>query len=160
MTVSRVSFVKRRVGTMTAVMNYCKQFAKKHGVNKLVIQSVQTPEMARWCLKWISAKSVSFYRNRWTGHWRLRNCMRLMYKKRRPSSEKRGGPSFFTDFHSCQTGALHSCSSWGEISWPLPHSFQWVNEENYSLLHNSFQFAASSSWCMPIQTSSIFVLSF
>ena len=28
MTVSRVSFVKRRVGTMTAVMNYCKQFAK------------------------------------------------------------------------------------------------------------------------------------
>jgi hypothetical protein len=51
MTVSRVSFVKRRVGTMTAVMNYCKQFAKKHGVNKLVIQSVQTPEMARWCLK-------------------------------------------------------------------------------------------------------------
>lgn len=51
MTVSRVAFKNRRVGTMAEVMGFCEQFARKKGVKKLVVQRVETPEMAQWCLK-------------------------------------------------------------------------------------------------------------
>lgn len=51
MTVSRVAFKNRRVGTMTEIMKFCEQFAREKGVKKLVVQSVETPEMAQWCLK-------------------------------------------------------------------------------------------------------------
>lgn len=51
MTVSRVAFKNKRTGTMTEVMAYCEQFAKEKGVRKIVIQSVETSEMAQWCRK-------------------------------------------------------------------------------------------------------------
>lgn len=50
-TVSRVTFKNKRTGTMTEVMHYCEQFAKKNHISTVVVQSVETAEMAQWCLK-------------------------------------------------------------------------------------------------------------
>lgn len=51
LTVSRVAFKNRRTGTMSEIMTYCEKFARNNWVSKIVIQSVETPEMAQWCLK-------------------------------------------------------------------------------------------------------------
>ena len=51
LTVSRVCFMKRRQGTMTAVSEWLKTFCAAHSIPEIVIQCVQTPEMAAWCQK-------------------------------------------------------------------------------------------------------------
>lgn len=50
-TVSRVGFIRRRQGTMTKVLSVLENFCKKNKVKQLLIQSVETPEMASWCMK-------------------------------------------------------------------------------------------------------------
>lgn len=50
-TVSRVGFIHRRQGTMTKVLSVLEDFCKKNKVKQLLIQSVETPEMANWCMK-------------------------------------------------------------------------------------------------------------
>lgn len=51
LTVSRVCFQKRRKGTMTAVLEWMKTFCEKNCISEIVVQSVETPEMAAWCRK-------------------------------------------------------------------------------------------------------------
>lgn len=51
LTVSRVCFVNRRQGTMTKVLAFLKEFCERNHIKELVIQSVETLEMANWCLK-------------------------------------------------------------------------------------------------------------
>lgn len=50
-TVSRVGFIRRRQGTMTKVLSVLEDFCKKNKVEQLLVQSVETPEMANWCMK-------------------------------------------------------------------------------------------------------------
>lgn len=50
-TVSRVGFIHRRRGTMTKVLSVLEDFCRKNKVEQLLIQSVETPEMANWCMK-------------------------------------------------------------------------------------------------------------
>lgn len=49
--VSRVHFCHKRCGVMTKVFAELKEFCQKSGFKRIVIQSVQTPEMASWCAK-------------------------------------------------------------------------------------------------------------
>lgn len=49
--VSRVAFINRRQGTMTKVLGFLEKFCKEHEVSRIVIQSVETPEMAAFCEK-------------------------------------------------------------------------------------------------------------
>lgn len=49
--VSRVQFHHRRCGIMTRVFAELEQFCQRNGVKKIIVQSVQTPEMASWCEK-------------------------------------------------------------------------------------------------------------
>lgn len=51
MTISRVAFKNKRVGTMTDIYNYLLNFCKEKGIKKIVVQSVETKEMADFCLK-------------------------------------------------------------------------------------------------------------
>lgn len=51
LTVSRVCFVNRRRGTMTAVLNWMIHFCQQHEIQSILVQSVETPEMASWCIK-------------------------------------------------------------------------------------------------------------
>lgn len=51
LTVSRVAFENKRVGTMTGVYEYLRNFCKEKGIKKIVIQSVETKEMANFCFK-------------------------------------------------------------------------------------------------------------
>lgn len=50
-TVSRVCFTRRRKGTMTKVFDFLMDFCRNKQIEKIVVQSVETPEMAAWCLK-------------------------------------------------------------------------------------------------------------
>lgn len=50
-TVSRVGFSHRRAGTMTEIISLLEQFCKEKGIKKLVVQSVETEEMAAFCKK-------------------------------------------------------------------------------------------------------------
>ena len=50
-TVSRVCFIHRRQGTMTKVLSVLEGYCKKNKVEQLLVQSVETPEMANWCMK-------------------------------------------------------------------------------------------------------------
>lgn len=50
-TVSRVGFSHRRAGTMTEIISLLKLFCKEKGIKKLVVQSVETEEMAAFCRK-------------------------------------------------------------------------------------------------------------
>lgn len=49
--VSRAAFINRRQGTMTKVLGFLEEFCKEHGVSRIVIQSVETSEMAAFCEK-------------------------------------------------------------------------------------------------------------
>lgn len=49
-TVSRVCFINRRQGTMTAVLQWLEDFAMRNHIGKIVIQSVETDAMCCWCL--------------------------------------------------------------------------------------------------------------
>lgn len=51
LTVSRVCFVHRRQGTMTKVLSFLEDFCRREGVSEIVVQMVETSEMANWCLK-------------------------------------------------------------------------------------------------------------
>lgn len=51
LTVSRVGFINRRRGTMTKVLDVLETFCKQNKVEQLLIQSVETLEMANWCIK-------------------------------------------------------------------------------------------------------------
>lgn len=51
LTVSRVCFIHRRRGTMTEIGTYLEAFCRTHQIPELVIQCVETPEMAQWCNK-------------------------------------------------------------------------------------------------------------
>lgn len=51
LTVSRVNFIKKRQGTMTKVMEFLRKLCKEKGIADIVIQCVETPEMAQWCRK-------------------------------------------------------------------------------------------------------------
>lgn len=50
-TVSRVGFIRRRQRTMTKVLSVLEEFCKKNRVEQILVQSVETPEMANWCKK-------------------------------------------------------------------------------------------------------------
>lgn len=49
--VSRICFVNKRSGCMTACFDILKQFANILGYSTIQIQSVLTYEMQQWCLK-------------------------------------------------------------------------------------------------------------
>ena len=49
--VSRVLFRRRRQGTLTTLLPKLTEICKAHQLNQIVIQSVLTPEMAKWCIK-------------------------------------------------------------------------------------------------------------
>ena len=51
LTVSRVQFSHKRKGTMTKVFSILKDFCERNGVQQILVQSVQTPEMEAWCSK-------------------------------------------------------------------------------------------------------------
>jgi hypothetical protein len=51
LTVSRVAFKNKRIGTMTDVYEFLKTFCMRNRIKKLVIQSVETEEMAAFCIK-------------------------------------------------------------------------------------------------------------
>lgn len=51
LTVSRVCFKNRRIGTMSRVFSFLKEFCIRENIPKIVIQAVETEEMARWCEK-------------------------------------------------------------------------------------------------------------
>jgi len=51
LTISRVAFKNKRVETMTDVYEFLKEICVSKKIAKLVVQSVETPEMAAWCLK-------------------------------------------------------------------------------------------------------------
>lgn len=51
LTVSRVSFQNKRKGTMTKILKELIVFCQKNNINKIIIQSVLTLEMANFCLK-------------------------------------------------------------------------------------------------------------
>lgn len=50
-TVSRVNFINKRQGTMTEVLAIIEQFCLDNKISRIVIQSVETPEMSKWCFK-------------------------------------------------------------------------------------------------------------
>lgn len=50
-TVSRVAFIHRRHGTMTKVLAFLEDFCRQHQIQRILIQSVETPEMAAFCQK-------------------------------------------------------------------------------------------------------------
>lgn len=49
--ISRVCFSERRRGCMSLCLNTIKKYAQKLNLTTLVIQSVQTKEMANFCIK-------------------------------------------------------------------------------------------------------------
>lgn len=50
-TVSRVCFIYKRQGIMTKVLDFLVRFCRKHGIQNICIQSVETKEMAAFCVK-------------------------------------------------------------------------------------------------------------
>lgn len=50
-TVSRVCFNRKRVGTMTAVLSWLKDFCNRHPIPTVLIQCVETKAMESWCCK-------------------------------------------------------------------------------------------------------------
>lgn len=50
-TVSRVCFNRKRVGTMTAVLAWLKEFCNRHQIPTVLIQCVETKAMESWCRK-------------------------------------------------------------------------------------------------------------
>lgn len=65
LTVSRVCLVNKRQGTMTTILEQLVQFCQLHRVRRLVVQCVQTAEMAAWCHKngFMPAPYASFETN-------------------------------------------------------------------------------------------------
>lgn len=65
LTVSRVIFRNRRQGTMSQLLLILEDFCVRNKVKEIVVQSVETPEMAAWCLKhkFIPNPYVSFSRD-------------------------------------------------------------------------------------------------
>ena len=56
LTISRVCLVNKRQGTMTTILEQLVQFCQQHNISRLVVQCVQTAEMAAWChKKWFYA---------------------------------------------------------------------------------------------------------
>lgn len=51
LTISRVCFIHRHQGTMTKVFHWLVEFCKVHHVKEICVQSVETKEMANWCIK-------------------------------------------------------------------------------------------------------------
>lgn len=51
LTISRVNFVNKRKGTMTKLFEWLWDIAKEKGISSIVVQSVETKEMAQWCRK-------------------------------------------------------------------------------------------------------------
>lgn len=51
LTILRVAFKNKRMGTMTEIYEYLRTFCKEKGIKKIVVQSVETKEMADFCLK-------------------------------------------------------------------------------------------------------------
>lgn len=51
LTISRVCLVNKRQGTMTTILEQLVQFCQRHNISRLVVQCVQTAEMAAWCHK-------------------------------------------------------------------------------------------------------------
>lgn len=49
--VSRVKFNNKRNGCFTKCMKVLQDNAKEYDVHKIIVQSVETAEMARWCNK-------------------------------------------------------------------------------------------------------------
>lgn len=49
MTISCVQFIHRRQGTMPKIYHALHQFCQEHEIGEMVVQSDQTPEMAKWC---------------------------------------------------------------------------------------------------------------
>lgn len=50
-TISRVCFIHRRQGIMTDVLDFLIGFCRKHGIQSICVQSVETKEMAAFCIK-------------------------------------------------------------------------------------------------------------
>lgn len=51
LTISRVSFVHRRKGTMTKTFELLWDICKRKEIANIVVQAVETREMAQWCRK-------------------------------------------------------------------------------------------------------------
>ena len=51
LTVSRVIFRNKRKGTMTELLKMLEAFCVRNQVKEILVQSVETPEMAVWCRK-------------------------------------------------------------------------------------------------------------
>ena len=65
LTVSRVAFIHKRRGTMTSLLSLLEDFCIRNQVKQILIQSVETPEMAAWCMKngFIPDPNASFWTN-------------------------------------------------------------------------------------------------
>ena len=50
-TVSRVWFIHKRQGIMIEALDFLIRFCRKHGIQNICIQSVETQEMAAFCVK-------------------------------------------------------------------------------------------------------------
>lgn len=51
LTISRVCFIHRHQGTMTEVFHWLVEFCKVHHIKEICVQSVESKEMANWCIK-------------------------------------------------------------------------------------------------------------
>ena len=51
LTVSRVVFINQRQGTMTELLGILEDFCIRNSVKEILVQSVETAEMAAWCHK-------------------------------------------------------------------------------------------------------------
>lgn len=62
LTISRVNFERKRCGTMTKILFVLIDFCKKNNIQKIIVRSVETKEMASFCLKhhFIPDKNSSF----------------------------------------------------------------------------------------------------
>lgn len=51
LTISRVQFIHRRNGLMTALFHFFLEHCKRNHIREIVVQSVETKAMANWCMK-------------------------------------------------------------------------------------------------------------
>lgn len=51
LTISRVSFHNKRIGTMTNILKEIISFCEKNNIERIVVQSVLSEEMANFCIK-------------------------------------------------------------------------------------------------------------
>lgn len=49
-TISRISFNNKRVGNGTKLLELCKSICNKYGFDKIIVESVCTDEMAKFCI--------------------------------------------------------------------------------------------------------------